>query len=89
MKWTVTVDKSVMRRLQRIPNPDRERLIQAILAVKNGPEGLDIRPLEGRDGYRFRVGGWRILLDMDTEMRTIAVYTVGSRGDIYQTKSKE
>ena len=84
MNWTVTVDKSVIRKLQRIPNPDRKRLIQAVLELENGPAGKDIRPMEGRDGYRFRVGGWRFIMDINADDRIISVYTVGARGDVYK-----
>lgn len=84
MSWTVTVDKAVLRRLKRIPEPDRNRLFEAILSLETGTEGQDIRRLVGRDGYRLRVGNWRILLDVDAQKKRISVYDIGSRGDIYK-----
>ena len=84
MNWRVSVDRAIVRRLRRIPEPDEGRLIQAILDLGNGPEGADIRPLEGREGYRLRVGGWRILLDMNIQEQTISLYSLGSRGDVYK-----
>ena len=80
----VRVNKAIVRRLRRIPEPDKGRLIQAILDLENGPEGADIRPLVGREGYRLRVGGWRMLLDMDIQEQTISLYSLGSRGDVYK-----
>ena len=36
----------------------------------------------GRDGYRLRVGGYRVLFDIiDNE---IAVYEIGLRGQVYK-----
>lgn len=84
MSWTVTVDKAVLRRLKRIPEPDRNRLFETILSLETGTEGQDIRRLVGRDGYRLRVGNWRILLDVDAQKKRISVYDIGSRGDIYK-----
>ena len=48
------------------------------------PEILDIKPLVGREGYRLKVGGWRLLLDMNIEEKIIYVYMLASRGDVYK-----
>ena len=37
-----------MRKLAHIPNPDRERLTQAIKDLENKPEHMDIKSLTGR-----------------------------------------
>lgn len=82
--WTVNVDEYVDRRLRKIPNPDKKRIQQAIFDLEYGPEGLDIKPLSGRRGYRMRVGSWRLLMDIDIEHKTIFVYMLASRGDVYK-----
>ncbi len=46
--WTVITGKPVMRKLAHIPNPDRERLTQAIKDLENKPEHMDIKSLTGR-----------------------------------------
>ncbi|MBR1657516.1 MAG: type II toxin-antitoxin system RelE/ParE family toxin [Synergistaceae bacterium] len=82
--WTVNVDKAVDKRLKKIPNPDRERIQQAIYDLETNPEQLDIKPLVGREGYRLKVGGWRLLLDIYEDEKTIFVYLLASRGDVYK-----
>ncbi len=84
MSWQVLSTKEVRRRLARIPEPDRGRLLSAIEALEDGPDAGDVRPLSGRSEYRLRVGGWRILFFVCEEERTIVVQTVGSRGDVYK-----
>ena len=82
--WTVNVDEYVDRKLRKIPNPDKRRIQQAIFDLENGPEGLDIKPLSGRSGYRMRVGGWRLLMDIDNEQKIVYIYMLASRGDVYK-----
>ena len=82
--WNVYVDKSVDRKLKKIPNPDKERIQNAIDILEYSPEKLDIKPLIGRPGYRLRVVSWRLLMDMNFETSEIFVYMLGSRGDIYE-----
>ncbi|WP_298778301.1 type II toxin-antitoxin system RelE/ParE family toxin [uncultured Fretibacterium sp.] len=84
MNWTVVTDRDVLRRLARIPEPERGRLVEAIEALEGGPEAGDVRRLAGRSGYRLRVGRWRVLLDIYEDARTIHVTQVGPRGDIYK-----
>ena len=82
--WTVNVDKFVDKRLKKIPEPEKSRIQQALDVLEVAPETLDVKPLVGRSGYRLKVGGWRLLLDMDFEERIIFVYMLGSRGDVYK-----
>ena len=82
--WKVVLNKLVQRKLSRIPNPDKARIKQAICALEDRHETLDIKPLVGRSGYRLKVGGWRLLLDIDYEERIIFVYMLASRGDVYK-----
>ena len=82
--WTVNVDKTVDKKLKKIPNPDKSRIQQAIDDLEVKPEQLDIKPLVGREGYRLKVGGWRLLLDINEDERVIFVYMLASRGDVYK-----
>lgn len=47
MMWTVTVMPTAEKQLARIPNPDKGRILAAIVALEDGIEGRDVRPLEG------------------------------------------
>jgi len=84
MIWSVMVMPVAEKQLARMSNPDRGRILAAIAALQDGPEGQDIRPMTGRADYRLRVGKWRVLMDMDEENRTIFINRVGPRGDVYK-----
>ncbi|MBR4195271.1 MAG: type II toxin-antitoxin system RelE/ParE family toxin [Synergistaceae bacterium] len=82
--WTVIIGKPVQRRLSRIPNPDRERLTQAIKDLETKPEQMDIKPLTGRGEYRLRVGDWRFIMKINEDEKIIRLRSLGSRGDVYK-----
>ncbi|SFW39591.1 type II toxin-antitoxin system RelE/ParE family toxin [Nitrosovibrio sp. Nv17] len=43
-----------------------------------------VRKLEGRPGFRLRVGDWRVIYEIDGDRLVIIVLAVGSRGGIYK-----
>ncbi len=83
MEWDVTIAPSVKKRIAKIPQPEKGRILTALARLNFGPEG-DIRPLKGSSDYRLRVGGWRIILSIDSSRRLIEVEHIDVRGDIYK-----
>ena len=81
--WRVIVAPVAKKRILKIPDPDRKRILAAVDALHSELSG-DIRPLTGREEWRLRVGGWRILLNVDIPSRLVVVLLVDSRGDVYK-----
>lgn len=50
-------------------------------AIHNIPAG-DIRKLQGHNGYRLRVGDYRIIFDRDGNV--LYIERIGNRGQIYK-----
>jgi mRNA interferase RelE/StbE len=53
------------------------------------PRGEDPRPhgsrkLVGRDGWRIRVGRYRVIYEIDDAQRFVTILHVGHRKDIYR-----
>lgn len=34
--------------------------------------------------YRYQVGGWRIMYEVDEAKKLVSVYDIGPRGDVYK-----
>jgi len=45
---------------------------------------LDIKALQGRQGFRLRVGKWQVIYHKDDDAMIILAVDAGSRGDIYK-----
>lgn len=43
-----------------------------------------VAKLQGRDGYRMRVGDWRVIYEIHDDRLVVMVLDVGSRGGIYK-----
>jgi mRNA-degrading endonuclease RelE of RelBE toxin-antitoxin system len=59
--WQVVLAGPAQRSLKRTPRNDHARIRLAIEAMEANPFQGDVRKLQGgRDGFRRRVGDWRI-----------------------------
>lgn len=82
-QWKIIISPEMIKRMGKIPNPERRRLLTAIDALHSGLSG-DIRPLKGREEWRLRVGGCRIIMNISEVHKEIILLSVGSRGDVYK-----
>ncbi len=82
--WNVEIDKAVQNKIKKIPEPEKGRIKQAIIKLRDMPELLDIKKLVGRSGYRLRVGKWRLIIDIYEEKKLISVRSLDSRGQAYK-----
>jgi mRNA interferase RelE/StbE len=53
------------RSLRRIPPADRERIVLAIEGMRLDPLKGDVVKLKGREGFRRRIGNYRIIFTID------------------------
>ena len=75
---SIKYSKQAQKFLEKQNIAVRQRIIEAILKL---PEG-DVKRLSGRNGYRLRVGGYRVIFDMHGNV--IYIEKIGNRGDIYK-----
>ena len=60
------------------------RINEAIAGLANEPRPVGAKKLMGREGYRIRVGDYRILYVVDDAARLITVYRVKHRREAYR-----
>jgi mRNA interferase RelE/StbE len=73
-----------LKQLQAIPEPAASRIRSKIEQYAANPASLagNVVKLQGRDGYRLRVGDYRIVFDDDG--RVLDILSLGARGRVYE-----
>ncbi len=82
----VLYTKRALRGLMNAPANVRERIREKIALLVQNPSALknNITKLHGREGYRLRVGDWRVIYEWQGCCPVIlVVLDVGPRGRIY------
>ena len=82
--YTIVLSKKAQKQLDKLPDNIAEPIFEAISLLENEPRPTGCKKLQGRDGYRIRIGNYRVIYEVyDTEL-VIDVVTLGHRKDIYK-----
>ena len=84
MNYTVSILRRAQRQLAQLPSGDYERVRNAIQNLAELPRPPGCLRLTGRDGWRIRVGVYRVIYDIDDAQPAIVVLDVGHRRDVYR-----
>jgi len=78
----VILEKKAAKYLENLDAIMKHRINHALKDLAKEPPTGDIVKLQGGDGYRRRVGDYRIIFDItETE---IIVYKIAPRGQVYK-----
>ena len=83
-KYRIELRPAAVKALRRIDPQDRGRAQGAIALLGEDPRPPGARALQGRDGYRVRVGSYRIIYTIRNDILVVVVVTVGHRRDVYE-----
>jgi mRNA interferase RelE/StbE len=83
--YKIIYRKSALKALSKMPCKIAEKFTGSFALLSNNKEeGLDIKKLEGREGFRLRIGGYRAIYRKLNDVMVIDVINAGIRGDIYK-----
>lgn len=81
--YEVLIDRSAQKQLQKIAAPNFNRIVKAIYALGNNPRPQGYKKLTGRDGYRIRIGDYRVIYQIEDNVLKVFVIEIGHRREIY------
>lgn len=61
---------------------NRSTQLRILSAIAKLPQDGDIKKLQGQNGYRLRIGNFRVLFDINGVI--IDIIDIGNRGQIYK-----
>ena len=74
---------TAMKALEKLDKSVKERILIALERLRIRPESCDIKKLVGMPGFRFRVGDYRVIFDIEKDNLQILVLRIGHRKNIY------
>lgn len=84
MSYTVRLEKKVSGQIEKRPKKTVAQVVRALEELEGDPRRIGVKKLVGRDGYRYRVGDYRILYLIDDLHREVIIYAILHRKDVYR-----
>lgn len=82
--YQVEYRRDPLKTLSAMPRPLALRIIQKIEGLCANPfAAAGVKKLAGREGYRLRVGDWRVIYRIERERLVIDVITIAPRQGAY------
>lgn len=84
MASAVLILRRAQKELGQLPGGDYERVRDAVGARAENPRPPGSIKLTGREGWRIRVGNYRVIYEIDDEQSVVTVLHIGHRRDVYR-----
>ena len=83
--YALLIKRSAERDLRRLPRALFERVNERILSLRDDPRPHGVRKLAGAlEGWRIRVGDYRILYQIDDDTHMVTIVRVKHRRKAYR-----
>lgn len=81
--YEVKFDKNALDFLSKLDRNLRERIWNKIQQCKENPFHF-LEHLEEIEGYKLRVGDYRLIVDIDISSKILTILKIGHRKNIYE-----
>lgn len=84
--WNVTYTPEALRALLAMDPVIAKRVRSKILTLARAPmaRNNNVKKLIGVEGYRLRVGDWRVIYVLQQQTVTVIIVSVGHRSEVYK-----
>lgn len=84
MTYEIRILRRAQRALAALPRSDFQRARDAIHNLASEPRPPGCKKLVGREGWRLRVGQYRIIYEIEDVVRIVTILDVGHRREVYR-----
>ncbi|GBO55578.1 RelE/StbE replicon stabilization toxin [Pseudanabaena sp. lw0831] len=84
MSYQVNLPKTVQKQLNALPQELKERILKCIVQLQEEPRPANSLQMKGGQGFRLRIGDYRVLYDIDDSSKLINLRRIGHRREIYR-----
>lgn len=89
MAWRIEIDKSVQRSMRKLDKEIARRIIAKLREISQleDPRSMGKGLVENKSGlWRYRVGDYRIVADIEDDVLLILVVDVAHRSEAYRNR---
>jgi mRNA interferase RelE/StbE len=86
MKYYVLILRRAQKELAGLHEPIYTKTKFTIQKLGDDPRPRGSRKLSNRDGWRVRVGEYRVIYEIDNSNHSVTILHIGHRRDVYRSE---
>lgn len=83
-KYKLELTRTAQKNLKKLDTQTLNKLLPKIESLKDNPFPSGAKKLVSADGYRIRVGDYRVVYDIFEDLILVKILKIGHRKDIYK-----
>ncbi len=83
MIYKISILRRAQKELADLSKTEFERVRGAILELSENARPIGCKKLVGREGWRIKIGNYRVIYEIEDTGKEITVLHVGHRRDVY------
>ncbi len=84
MAYKISFTRQSQKDLSNLPTSDFRRVESAIAKLADNPRPHKSKKLTGREGWRIRIGDYRVIYLIEDDNLIIIVVEIGHRKEVYK-----
>ena len=84
MRYTVFILRRAQKELAQLPLNNYKHVRDSIFSLAKDPRPVGCLKLAGRQGWRIRVGSYRIIYEIDDPQQALTILHIGHQRDVYR-----
>ena len=84
MSYALRILPHAEKQLSRLNSPIYDSVKAKIFELRDTPRSPGCQKLRDREGWRIRVGDYRVIYKINDIEKTVAVLQIGHRSDVYR-----
>ena len=84
MSYRIGILRRAQKEMAQLPKQEYERITEAIKNLSQEPRPAGCKKLSGREGWRIRVGDYRVIYEIDDPQHSMTILHIGHRRDVYK-----
>ncbi len=82
--YIIEIKKSAYKELSKVPTQEASKIIEEIDALAENPRPQGVKKLKGEEGYRIRVGDYRVIYTIEDVVKIVEIQRIRHRKDAYK-----
>ena len=82
--YRLVIENRAAKEVDTLQGEMLERVVKAISSLKQNPRPHGVKKLFTEDGWRIRIGDYRVLYTIDYKQKLVTIYRVKHRREAYR-----